>query len=136
MSDAFPQPPITDAQETNPDARTMAMLAHLLALFTGFLGLLIVWLIKKDQYPFVNDQGKESLNFQITIVLATLVAGGRGPDVGLVRPVVPVAVRGVGLRHCVLHHRHHESQLWSLVSLSPLFAFDQVVSYGQGPSTR
>lgn len=57
------------------DARTMAMLCHLLAIFTGFLGPLIIWLIKKDTSPFVDDQGKEALNFQLTLLIAWVVAG-------------------------------------------------------------
>ncbi|HTL31303.1 MAG TPA: DUF4870 domain-containing protein, partial [Tepidisphaeraceae bacterium] len=43
------------------DSKTMALLCHLLPIFTGFLGPLIIWLIKKDSSPFVDDQGKESL---------------------------------------------------------------------------
>ena len=39
----------------------------------GFLGPLIIWLIKKDTQPFVNDQGKEALNFQLTLLIAYLV---------------------------------------------------------------
>ena len=35
------------------DERTMAMLAHLLGIVTGFLGPLVIWLIKKDQSKFV-----------------------------------------------------------------------------------
>jgi hypothetical protein len=35
---------------------------------------LVVWLIKKDEYPLVNDQGKESLNFQLSILIYTLVS--------------------------------------------------------------
>ena len=38
------------------------------------VGPLIVWLIKKDQYPFVDRQGKESLNFQITMSICAVVA--------------------------------------------------------------
>jgi uncharacterized protein len=53
------------------DARTMAMLAHMLGI-VGFLGPLIIWLIKKDDEPFVDDQGKEALNFQITVIFAYL----------------------------------------------------------------
>lgn len=66
--------------ETNQEARTYGMLCHLLALsgfvipFGHIIGPLIVWLIKKDQYAFVNDQGKESLNFQITVTIAVLVS--------------------------------------------------------------
>ena len=34
-----------------------------------FLGPLIIWLVKKDSMPFVNDQGKEALNFNITVAI-------------------------------------------------------------------
>ncbi len=53
------------------DARTWAMLCHIGA-FAGYIipfghiiAPLVIWLIKKDESPFVDDQGKESLNFQI-----------------------------------------------------------------------
>jgi uncharacterized Tic20 family protein len=69
-------------KETNPDARLWAMLAHLAGLggivvpaVGSVLGPLIVWLIKKDQYPFVDEQGKEALNFQITMLIYGFVAG-------------------------------------------------------------
>jgi uncharacterized Tic20 family protein len=66
----------------NPSAeeRNWAVAAHLSALagaiVTGLgivLGPLVVWFIKKDQMPFVDDQGKEALNFQITMFIAGLV---------------------------------------------------------------
>lgn len=53
----------------------MAMLCHLLGIFTGFIGPLIIWLIKKDQSPFVDDQGKEVLNFHITLVIGLIIGG-------------------------------------------------------------
>jgi len=63
---------MTDPKESQ--ARTWAMLCHLSSFsqfigipFGGILGPLICWLVKKDEFPFVNDQGKESLNFQISI---------------------------------------------------------------------
>jgi len=55
------------------DERTMGMLCHLSALI-GFIGPLIVWLLKKDESEFVNDQGKESLNFQITMLICSAVS--------------------------------------------------------------
>ena len=61
--------------KSSPDEKTMAMLAHLLALVTGFIGPLIIWLIKKDESDFVDDQGKEALNFQISIFIYLFVAG-------------------------------------------------------------
>lgn len=55
------------------------MFAHLSAL-VGFiiplgsiLGPLIIWQIKKNEMPFVDDQGKEALNFQITVMLAVIL---------------------------------------------------------------
>jgi uncharacterized Tic20 family protein len=59
--------------ETTSDDRTMGMLCHLLGAFTGFLGPLIIWLIKKDQSRFVDDQGKEALNFQLTMLIGHLI---------------------------------------------------------------
>lgn len=56
------------------DARTMGMLAHLLGIFS-FLGPLIIWLLKKDEHPFVDDQGKEALNFQISLIIYYFIAG-------------------------------------------------------------
>lgn len=57
------------------DEKTMSMLAHLLGIVTGFVGPLIIWLIKKDESPFVNDQGKEALNFQITMAIGYVAVG-------------------------------------------------------------
>jgi uncharacterized Tic20 family protein len=59
----------------NQDDKTMGLLCHLLGPFTHFLGPLVIWLIKKDQSKFVDDQGKEALNFQILILLLHLAAG-------------------------------------------------------------
>ncbi len=56
--------------EISKDARMWAMLCHLLGFFTCFIGPLIIWLIKKDEDPFIDNQGKEALNFQITVAIA------------------------------------------------------------------
>ena len=60
--------------KSTPDENSMAMLAHLLALFTGFVGPLIIWLMKKDESDFVNEQGKEALNFGISLTIYYSVA--------------------------------------------------------------
>jgi uncharacterized protein len=57
-------------QTPSNDDRNLAMLAHLLGIVSGFIGALIIWLIKKDQSAFVDEQGKEALNFQITMLIA------------------------------------------------------------------
>ena len=62
-------------EDVSSDSRVMGMLCHLLGLFTCFIGPLIIWLIKKDEDPFVDNQGKEALNFQITVGIAFIVSG-------------------------------------------------------------
>jgi len=68
-------------QTTTQDDRTWEMLSHLAALaglvvpFGNIFGPLIVWLIKKDQSWFVNDQGKEAINFQISVTIYLIIAG-------------------------------------------------------------
>ncbi|KXU95461.1 DUF4870 domain-containing protein [Stenotrophomonas maltophilia] len=71
--DNVPPPPATT--NAPADQRTMALAAHLLGIFTGFIGALIIWLINKDDAGkgFVTDQSKEALNFQITVAIAVLV---------------------------------------------------------------
>ena len=58
------------------EVRQGAMLCHL-AAFLGFVfpfgsvvGPLILWQMKKEVDPFIDDQGKEALNFQITVAIA------------------------------------------------------------------
>lgn len=64
----------------NKEERLWAMIAHLSAFamyFTGIgnmLGPLIVWLVKREGNPFVDDHAKEALNFQITITFVALAA--------------------------------------------------------------
>lgn len=73
------------AGTTSAEEKQWAMFAHLSALLGGlvtsgwggsvgfFIGPLIIWQMKKDTMPFVNDQGKEALNFAITVSGACLV---------------------------------------------------------------
>jgi uncharacterized protein len=71
------EPPV----QIGKDERMWGMLCHLSALsglITGagfILGPLIVWLIKKDEYPFANEQGKESVNFQISMIIYSFISG-------------------------------------------------------------
>jgi uncharacterized Tic20 family protein len=69
------QPTSAAQPGTGKDVTNMAMLCHLLAIFTGFLGPLIIWLIKKDDAPFIDRHGKEALNFQLTVLIAMIVSG-------------------------------------------------------------
>ena len=75
-------PAAATAFTTSAEERQWAMFAHLSALLGGlltsgwggsvgfFIGPLVIWLMKKDTMPFVDDQAKEALNFAITISIA------------------------------------------------------------------
>ncbi|MBO1198287.1 DUF4870 domain-containing protein [Staphylococcus simiae] len=71
-------------QSKNPNAfqyvsqneKNMAMLIWLLSIFTSFVGPLVIWLIKKEESEFVNQQGKNFLNYAISYsiyLIASLV---------------------------------------------------------------
>ena len=64
-----------------PDEKNWGMYCHLagfaglLVPFGNVLGPLLIWIIKKEEYPFVEVEGKEALNFQITVSIAAIIAG-------------------------------------------------------------
>ena len=74
-------PPFSSAGGTTPEERQWALFTHLSALlgfmipFGSVVGPLVLWLIKKDTLPYANSQGKEAVNFNITIAIAFMVSG-------------------------------------------------------------
>lgn len=62
------------------DERMWGMFCHLSALamfiipFGSIIGPLIIWSIKKEEYPIVKDQGKEALNFNISMMIYTIIS--------------------------------------------------------------
>jgi uncharacterized Tic20 family protein len=74
MSDSQPPLPLPSRE-----ARQWAMFCHFAAFlglifpFGNLLGPLILWQLKKETDPFIDAQGKEALNFQITVALAAVV---------------------------------------------------------------
>lgn len=53
------------------DDRNLAMLTHLSGILLGFIVPLVIWLTNKDKTdkPWLNEQAKEALNFQILIAI-------------------------------------------------------------------
>ena len=69
-----------DTVQVSKDTRTVAMLCHLSA-FAGYLvpmgniaGPLLVWLLKREESPFIDFHGKESVNFQISVFIYFIVS--------------------------------------------------------------
>ena len=78
INDATVPPPVPSGVPSADD-KQWGMFAHLSALsgvvipFGNIIGPLVVWQIKKDTLPFAADQGKEALNFNITMLIAAFI---------------------------------------------------------------
>jgi len=66
---------------SNSSRYTLGMLCHLLSFcayifpFGNLVGPLILWLVKRDEDPFLNESGKEVLNFQISLTIYAFISG-------------------------------------------------------------
>ena len=69
------EPGIAIDDQTTSGERAYAACIDLVVLAgIPILPQLIMWLIKRDESPFLDDHGKEALNFQISAILLTMIA--------------------------------------------------------------
>ena len=74
---SVPPSEVTTPPAGSPSAaeRQWALFAHLSALVGYIIPFgSIIWQLKKNEMPFVDDQGKEALNFQITIAIIAIIS--------------------------------------------------------------
>ncbi len=70
----------TSQPEISQEERQVAMFCHLSGLagfivpFGSLVAPIIIWSLKKDDMPFVDEQGKEAINFQISMAIYLFVA--------------------------------------------------------------
>jgi len=57
------------------DEKNIATITHLAGTLFSIIPALIVWVLKKEDSEYIAMQAKEALNFQITVLVAQLVAG-------------------------------------------------------------
>jgi uncharacterized Tic20 family protein len=69
----FQPPPATPINSDSED-RTWAMLCHLVGIIPGCIITLVLWTMKKDDSRYVDDQGKEALNFQLTLLAGDILS--------------------------------------------------------------
>lgn len=87
------------------EEKVIGLLVHLLGGVTYILGPLVIWLIKKDESPFVKDQGREAMNFQITMIVGFAIAAATNliPFVGsCLSPLLWLAASVVNLIFAIL----------------------------------
>ncbi len=90
--------------EVNKEACMWAMFCHLLGLagliyimpvIGSIVGPLILWQIKRDEYPFVDEQGKEAVNFQVSMLLYAVVGSAVCAITCIGAPLIPVVCLSV-----------------------------------------
>ena len=71
-----------ETSTSSRDVKTWNVLCHATALAGFFvpwaghiLGPLIIWLVKRGDSPEIDEHGKESLNFQISMLIYNVIAG-------------------------------------------------------------
>lgn len=90
-----PQPGVPARRElSEADQKNWAMAAHLSALiaFVGvpsLVGPLVVWLMKKDESPFIASHSRDALNFNISALIYVVVGS-------LLFGVIGVLTLGIG----------------------------------------
>jgi uncharacterized protein len=82
MNDSL-QPVQPTFLELRNEEKTWGLITHLagfavfvLPAFGNLIGVLVAWLLLKDKSAFANDQGKEALNFHLSLWLYTAIAIG------------------------------------------------------------
>ncbi|MBA4196303.1 MAG: DUF4870 domain-containing protein [Chitinophaga sp.] len=55
------------------DEKNLGLLSHIITLVSSFIAPLIIYILKKNESEFVAAHAKESLNFQITIVIVCFI---------------------------------------------------------------
>lgn len=92
-----PQKPVTSSAGLTEEERTWGMFAHISPLIAGlvalpFLGPLVVWMMYKEKSEFVSDQAKESLNFQIAVLIVIVICCATCVGIVLAPVVAIVAI--------------------------------------------
>ncbi len=64
----------TPLSEPSSDDRLLAILAHVLTMVGSFIPPLIIYVLKNKESSFVADHARESLNFQITMIIAMIIS--------------------------------------------------------------
>jgi uncharacterized Tic20 family protein len=94
------------SKEINKDACMWAMFCHLAGLCAlipivpvigGVIGPLIIWQIKKNDNPFIDEQGKEAVNFQISILLYSLIGSVVSAITCVGIALIPIVVVIIGI---------------------------------------
>lgn len=66
-------PDATDDERTYALIMHLSLLAHLVLTFFALLIPIIMWQVKKGESPFLDDHGREAVNFQISMIFWSII---------------------------------------------------------------
>lgn len=99
-TETMPSEPLYDAEVSDDDCSYalfmhLTLLGHLVVPYLAVIAPIVMWMIKKDDSPFMDDHGREAINFQISLMIYTvlvapiaLITCGVGALLSLVIPVL------------------------------------------------
>lgn len=83
-------PDTTDDERTYALMLHLSLLAHVVLTFIAILIPIIMWQVKKNDSPFLDDHGREAVNFQISLIIWSIA-------LPIIAALVGVITCGVGL---------------------------------------
>lgn len=66
------EPGVTDDEKTYALFLHLSLLAHLVVPYLSIVVAVLLWLHKKDQSRYIDDHGREVVNFQITLLIYSI----------------------------------------------------------------
>jgi uncharacterized Tic20 family protein len=99
MPENAPEQTPAPAKSSKSEDNTLAILAHVLGIVIGFIGPLVIYLVKPEE-GYVKKQAKEALNFQITVLIGYII--GSILTVILIGTLIIWAVWIVNLILCIM----------------------------------
>ncbi len=76
-------PSATDDERSYSLLMHLTLLAHLIVPYFAIAAPIAMWLARKQKSPFIDDHGRESVNFQITLLLYTFILPAIAAVIGL-----------------------------------------------------
>jgi hypothetical protein len=100
--------------------KTLAILTHLLGIFTGFIGALIILIVSKNKK--VKEHAKLALNWQISYVIYSIIGGIL--IFFLIGFLILLALAIINLVFCIIATiRASEGKLWKYPMSISFFKF-------------
>ncbi len=66
-------PDVSDDEKTWSLIMHLTLLGHLVIPYLSIIAPIVMWMNKKDQSQYIDDHGREAVNFQITILIYSFV---------------------------------------------------------------